>query len=115
MVPPRRYPAISWSFFVTVGMEVDPWLFAVAPRVVIVWLIAFIPGKAVVCFAAAEILRWLVNVGILVPLILAYGGEFDLLLLTQAILAGAVPPKVGQPVLLALAISMGLSVRPETS
>jgi CPA2 family monovalent cation:H+ antiporter-2 len=95
-------------FFVTVGMEVDPSLFAVAPAAVIVWLIAFISGKAIVGFAAGAILRWPVHVGIRVALMLAHGGEFGLLLLTQAMAVGAIPTEIGQPALLALAMTMGL-------
>jgi CPA2 family monovalent cation:H+ antiporter-2 len=71
-------------------------------------LITFIPGKAIVSFAAGAILRWPVHVGIRVALMLAHGGEFGLLLLTQAMAVGAIPTEIGQPALLALAMTMGL-------
>jgi CPA2 family monovalent cation:H+ antiporter-2 len=54
-------------------------------------------------------MRWPPQAGVRVAIILAHGGEFGLLLVTQAIGAGIVDPQVGQPALLALAGTMGLA------
>jgi CPA2 family monovalent cation:H+ antiporter-2 len=76
---------------------------------VLAWLMVFLVGKAAVALAVAAILRWPADVGIRVAVILAHGGEFGLLLLTQAMATGALAPQTGQPVLLALALTMGVS------
>src|SRR5260370_42694256 len=45
-------------FFVTVGMEVDPSIVAVAPMTVLPWMIACLPGKALVVILVGAIMRW---------------------------------------------------------
>jgi CPA2 family monovalent cation:H+ antiporter-2 len=95
-------------FFVTVGMEVDPSIVAIAPLAVLTWMIACLPGKALVVILAGAIMRWPAPVAARAALILAHGGEEGLLLLTQAMRAGAVEPDVGQPALLALVATMAL-------
>ncbi len=95
-------------FFVTVGMEVDPSIVAVAPMTVLPWMIACLPGKALVVILVGAIMRWSAPVGARVALTLAHGGEEGLLLLTQAMRAGAIEPDVGQPALLALIATMAL-------
>ncbi len=95
-------------FFVTVGMEVDPSIVAVAPMTVLPWMIACLPGKALVVMLVGAIMRWSAPVGARVALTLAHGGEEGLLLLTQAMRAGAIEPDVGQPALLALIATMAL-------
>jgi CPA2 family monovalent cation:H+ antiporter-2 len=94
-------------FFTTVGMQIDPSIIASSPWVILAWIMAFIPGKAFLTWVAAAALRWRSRVRLAV--ILAHGGEFGLLLLTQAIAAGVVSPELGQPVLAALAITMLLA------
>ena len=96
-------------FFVTVGMEVNPSILAVSPWAVLAWTIAFLPGKALATALVATIMRWPAQVGARVAVTLAHGGEFGLLLLTQAIGAGVIGPDVGQPALLALAMTMGVA------
>lgn len=96
-------------FFVTVGMAVNPAILASAPGAVLAWLGVFLVGKAAVILAVAAILRWPLDVGVRVAVILAHGGEFSLLLLTQAMATGLLPPNIGQPALLALAVTLGLN------
>jgi CPA2 family monovalent cation:H+ antiporter-2 len=96
-------------FFVTVGMAVNPAILASAPSAVLVWLVALLFGKAVVILMVAAMLRWPADVGIRLAVILAHGGEFGLLLLTQAMDVGILAPSIGQPALLALAITIGLN------
>ena len=95
-------------FFFTTGMEVDPSTVTAAPMAVLAWMIACLPGKALVVFLVAAIMRWPAPVGARAALILAHGGEDGLLLLTQAMRVGAIEPNVGQPALLALAATMAL-------
>ena len=96
-------------FFATVGMQIDPSIIAISPWLVLGWVMVFIPGKALLTWAAATLLRWSLQLRIRLALLLAYGGEFGLLLLTQAIAANIVTAEVGQPVLIALVISMLLA------
>jgi len=95
-------------FFVTTGMEVDPSTVTAAPMAVLAWMIACLPGKALVVMLVGAIMRWPAPVGARAALILAHGGEDGLLLLTQAMRVGAIEPNVGQPALLALAATMAL-------
>ena len=95
-------------FFLTVGMEVDPSIVTTAPTAVLAWMIASLPGKALVVMLVGAIMRWPPPIGARVALILAHGGEAGLLLVTQAMRVGAIEPNVGQPVLLALAATMAL-------
>jgi K+:H+ antiporter len=96
-------------FFVTVGMEVNPSVVAASPWAVLAWTIAFLPGKALATALVATIMRWPAQAGARVAVILAHGGEFGLLLLTQGIAAGIIATDVGQPALLALVLTMGLA------
>src|ERR1700704_4695099 len=95
-------------FFVTVGMGVDPSVVTKAPTAVLAWMIACLPGKALVVILVGAIMRWPPPVGARAALILAHGGEDGLLLLTLAMKVGAIGPNVGQPALLALAATMAL-------
>lgn len=95
-------------FFVTVGMEVDLFSITRRPLAVLLWTVALLPGKAAIGLLVGTILRWPAAMSVRVALTLAHGGEFGLLLLTQAMPVGIVEGPLGQPALLALAISMGL-------
>jgi CPA2 family monovalent cation:H+ antiporter-2 len=95
-------------FFLTVGMEVDPSMIAVAPLAVFAWIIAFLPGKALITMLAGAIVRWPATVVARIAAILSHGGEDGLLLLSLAVKAGAVEPQIGQPVLLALVATMAI-------
>jgi CPA2 family monovalent cation:H+ antiporter-2 len=95
-------------FFVTTGMEVDPSTVTAAPMAVLAWIVACLPGKALVVLLVGAIMRWSAPVSTRAALILAHGGEDGLLLLTLAMKVGAIEPNVGQPALLALAATMAL-------
>src|SRR5258708_5455584 len=95
-------------FFVTTGMEVDPSTITAAPTAVLAWIIACLPGKALVVLLVGAIMRWPAPVSTRAALILAHGGEDGLLLLTLAMKVGAIEPNVGEPALLALAATMAL-------
>jgi CPA2 family monovalent cation:H+ antiporter-2 len=96
-------------FFVTVGMELAPASAAGSPWAVLAWIMVFVPGKAAVALLSGVLLRWPLQTAVRVAIILSHGGEFGLLLLTQAIASGVIAPALGQPALLALAITMGLA------
>jgi Kef-type K+ transport system membrane component KefB len=96
-------------FFVTIGMQVDPAVVAVAPGMTLAWIAAFIPGKALAMLAVARIMRWPAPTAVRLSIALAHGGEFGLLLLTQSLATGIVPPTIGQPALMALVLSMWLA------
>jgi len=93
-------------FFVTVGMEVDPSTIVVAPISVLAWIAVCVLGKAFVMIQVGAIMRWPAPIAARAALILAHGGEAGLLLLTQAMRVNALEASVGQPALLALAVSM---------
>jgi CPA2 family monovalent cation:H+ antiporter-2 len=95
-------------FFITVGMEVNPSIIAIAPVAVLAWMVACLPGKALVVALVGMIMRWPAPVTARVALILAHGGEEGLLLLTLAMKIGAVDMDLGQPALFALVASMAL-------
>jgi monovalent cation:H+ antiporter-2, CPA2 family len=96
-------------FFVTIGMQVDLSIIAGAPWSVLGWLIMFVLGKTVLVALVVKALRWPTFVALRVGVILGHGGEFGLLLLTQAMAAGVVDVDLGQPVLFALTSTMALA------
>ena len=96
-------------FFVTIGMQVDLAIIVAAPALVLGWTIAFLVGKAVLVALVAAALRWPTHVAIRAGLILGHGGEFGLLLLTQAIAAGMIDTGLGYAMLIALAVTMGFA------
>jgi CPA2 family monovalent cation:H+ antiporter-2 len=96
-------------FFVTVGMEVDPSIIAVAPLATIGWVVVLLLGKAAATGLVAAIMHWPADAAVRMAAILAHGGEFGLLLITQATAAGVIPPQVAQPALFAVAATMGLA------
>jgi CPA2 family monovalent cation:H+ antiporter-2 len=95
-------------FFVTTGLNVDPFIVVAAPMAVLAWMFVSVLGKALVMMLVGAIMRWPAPVSARVSLILAHGGEDGLLLLSQAMRVGAIEPSVGQPALLAVAATMAL-------
>lgn len=96
-------------FFVTVGMGIDPALLMSVPGVVLAWMAVLVVGKLLLTFLAGWLLRRPPALALRVAVVLAHGGEFGLLLLAVAMGTGLLPAEVGQPVMLALALSMGLA------
>jgi monovalent cation:H+ antiporter-2, CPA2 family len=96
-------------FFITVGMEIDLSLFLVYPGIVLLWCVVFLLGKAAIIFLVGLALRRPAMVALRVAVNLAHGGEFGLLLVTLSINSGLLPSGIGQPVLIALALTMGLA------
>jgi CPA2 family monovalent cation:H+ antiporter-2 len=96
-------------FFVSVGMDIDLGLFAMAPAAVLIWLALLVPGKAVLVGAIVRAAGWPASVAARTSACLAQGGEFGLVLLQAAMQAGIVSETVGQPSVVAIAVSMGLA------
>jgi CPA2 family monovalent cation:H+ antiporter-2 len=96
-------------FFVTVGMQIDLRLIVVSPYAILAWCAVFLFGKALITFVVGLMLRRTAAIALRVAVILAHGGEFGLLLLTLAMNIGLLPSEIGQPVLIALALTMGLA------
>jgi monovalent cation:H+ antiporter-2, CPA2 family len=101
--------ALVGLFFVTIGMAIDPTLVARFPWTILAWFLVFLFGKAFITFLVGLVLRRPVAVALRIAVILAHGGEFGLLLLTLAMGAGLMSPAVGQPILIALSLTMGLA------
>lgn len=96
-------------FFVTVGMGIDPAILMSSPEVVLAWVAVFVVGKLGLTFLAGLLLRRPATLALRVAIVLAHGGEFGLLLLALSMGMGLLPAQVGQPIMLALALSMALA------
>lgn len=93
-------------FFVTVGMTVDLASFLTAWTQVLGCAILFTLGKALLVGAVGLLMRWPRSVTVRSAVILAHGGEFGLLLLSQSLQGGLLPGEVVQPLLGGLLVSM---------
>lgn len=93
-------------FFITTGMQLNLGLITQSPLRVLFWLAVLVPGKMLVNGFALRLakLSWLdAGRG---AVILGHSGEFGLLLTSLGMSAGVVPTTIGQPMLLAIALSM---------
>jgi CPA2 family monovalent cation:H+ antiporter-2 len=96
-------------FFVTIGMQIDLSIIIAASFAVLGWTLAFTLGKGALVALVARALRYPLQVALRVGITLAHGGEFGLLLLTQAVAAGVIGAGPGYAMLVALAFTMGLA------
>jgi monovalent cation:H+ antiporter-2, CPA2 family len=96
-------------FFITVGMGIDLSAITSFPGAIILWVLVFIPAKALLVFVTGLVAGAHREASARTAVILAHGGEFGLLLMALALQAGLVSPALGQPVLIALALTMGLA------
>lgn len=96
-------------FFISVGMSIDLSIIASFPGAILLWMLVFIPAKALLVFATGLIAGAHREASARTAVILAHGGEFGLLLITLALQSGLVSPDLGQPALIALALTMGLA------
>lgn len=93
-------------FFITIGLQLNLGLITQSPISVLFWLVLLVPGKMLVNGLALRLakLSWLdAGRG---AVILGHSGEFGLLLMSLSMSTGVVPATIGQPVLLAVALSM---------
>jgi CPA2 family monovalent cation:H+ antiporter-2 len=96
-------------FFVTVGMGFDLGAAAAQPLAVMAWFAVFLLVKPAIILVVARLRRWPGEDGLRVAVAFANGGEFGLLLLTQAMAVGLASPSLAGPVALALLGSMSLA------
>jgi CPA2 family monovalent cation:H+ antiporter-2 len=96
-------------FFVSVGMGIDLSVIARFPAAIALWALVLLPVKAALVFATGLISGTHREAAARAAVILAHGGEFGLLLMTLALQTGIVSPDIGQPVLFALALTMGIA------
>jgi monovalent cation:H+ antiporter-2, CPA2 family len=96
-------------FFITVGMGVDLSAIASFPGTILLWVLVFVLGKALVAFVTGLLAGADRKASARTAVIIAHGGEFGLLLISMALQSGLVSPALGQPVLIALALTMGLA------
>lgn len=96
-------------FFITVGMGIDLSAVASFPGTILLWVLVFVLAKPLVAFVTGLITGAPREGSARTAVILAHGGEFGLLLLSLALQSGLVSAPLGQPVLIALALTMGLA------
>lgn len=96
-------------FFISVGMSIDLSAIASFPGAIILWVLVFFPLKALPVFLTGLLAGAHKGASARTAVILAHGGEFGLLLITLALQSGLVSPDLGQPALIALALTMGLA------
>ena len=96
-------------FFVTIGMAIDLRLIVISPGIILVWCLVLVVGKAAIAFVVECLLRRTPAIALRVAVVLAHGGEFGLLLVSLSMNTGLLPSEIGQPMLIALALTMGLA------
>lgn len=96
-------------FFISVGMGIDLSVIADFPGTILLWVLVFFLVKPVVVFLTGLVAGAHREASARTAVMLAHGGEFGLLLLTLALQSGLVEPHLGQPALIALAVTMGLA------
>jgi CPA2 family monovalent cation:H+ antiporter-2 len=94
-------------FFISIGMQVNPAFLGSAALAVVGWTLVFTIGKGLVVVLVARMLGWPSHVAVRTGVRLAHAGEFGLLLLAQAMNAGILAASWGQPMLVALLLTMG--------
>jgi len=96
-------------FFITVGMGIDLSAIPRFPLSIILWVLVFVPVKVLLTFVTGLIARAPREAAARTAVILAHGGEFGLLLMSLALQSGVISPELGQPILIALALTMGVA------
>jgi CPA2 family monovalent cation:H+ antiporter-2 len=96
-------------FFITLGMAVDPHAITAHPLIIPAAVGALVAGKALVVLVLARGLGWSAEPALRASLVLAHGGEFALLIVTQALGAGLLTANTAQLVLLSIVLSMTLA------
>ncbi len=96
-------------FFLTVGMEIDLGAAAARPVLTLAAALLLVALKALVVFALGLAGGWGAAPALRAGLVLAHGGEFALLIISQGLAAGLLDPAAAQPVLSAVALSLALA------
>ncbi len=93
-------------FFVGIGTQIALTALPELWPEVMLWLLVLVPVKGVVVHVILRALGEPAETALRTGAILAHGGEFGLLLVSASLASGVLPAGVGDPLLLALAISM---------
>jgi CPA2 family monovalent cation:H+ antiporter-2 len=96
-------------FFMSIGMQIDPAVISSAPYAVLGWTLVFTVGKGVLTGVVARMLGWPSDVAARTGVVLAQGGEFGFLLLTQAMNTAVLTASRTQPMLVAILLTMALA------
>ncbi|MDP8914742.1 MAG: cation:proton antiporter [Pseudomonadota bacterium] len=96
-------------FFLTIGTSIDLALVAREPMTTAAALILLVLVKFSIVFAVVRFSRADRVTALRTALILAHGGEFSLLIVSQSLAGGLIPAAFGQPVLAAAALSLMLA------
>lgn len=96
-------------FFLTVGMQIDPAAVLASPVWLVSALLVFLLAKPIIVYLIALVTHRHREPGLRTAIILAHGGEFGLLILTQGLSANLIDAQVAQPLLSALVLSMALA------
>jgi CPA2 family monovalent cation:H+ antiporter-2 len=96
-------------FFISVGITIDLSVVVSFPGAIMLWVLVFVPAKSALVFVTGLLAGAHREASARTAVILAHGGEFGLLLITLALQSELVSPELGQPALIALALTMGLA------
>lgn len=96
-------------FFMAVGMSMDLKLFLTDPLLILVILLSILLIKTIVLVALGRLRHHTWRPSIALGLILAEGGEFAFVLLSQAQLFGIVEDRIAQILVLAIGLSMTIT------
>jgi CPA2 family monovalent cation:H+ antiporter-2 len=96
-------------FFITTGAQLNLSMITQSPLNVLFWLFLLVPGKMMINVLALRIARqsW-IDAG-RSAIILGHSGEFGLLLMSLGLSVGILPATIGQPAMIAIAISMAMA------
>ena len=96
-------------FFITTGAQLNLSLIMQSPLNVLFWLFLLVPSKMVMNALALRVARqsW-IDAG-RSAIILGHSGEFGLLLMSLGLSVGILPATIGQPAMIAIAISMAMA------
>lgn len=97
---------LSGLFFVTIGLQLDVSQIIAAPLSITIWLAILVLLKSVLNHIALRIAGLSPLDSWRTGIILGHGGEFALLLLSMALQHDLLPATTGQPLLVALVLSM---------
>ncbi len=96
-------------FFVTIGMQLDPYVFLLAPLSVVLVLLALIVFKPLLLLPLVRHFGYSLQDAWRVSISLAQGGEFGLLVISMALALGLLGDDLVQPMLGGLILSMAIA------
>ncbi|MDB5431514.1 MAG: sodium/hydrogen exchanger [Caulobacter sp.] len=95
-------------FFLSLGIRLDLSLLVATPLFIVGLAVGLVAVKGVIVFGLARVFRIKLGSAVETALVLAAGGEFAFVVLTDAMASGVVPALVGQSLLVAATLTMFL-------